>query len=321
MPNVAAQAARVEHTTLGFTSTDGKTQIKGLLWQPAKPTPVRGVVQIVHGMTEYVGRYDDFAHFLAGQGFVVCGHDHIGHGKSSPDASDRGHMPVDGGEEVLVEDVEALRTLVAVRFPRTTPYFIFGHSMSSFVARVYLTRHGGGLAGAVLCGTGNKALVVSKAGNLLARLVAKRSGERTVSPLLHSMADGAYSKAVENPRTPFDWLSANEENVDAFIADEACGFPFTVGGYATLTALTRDAARLDLARNIPPSLPLLFVAGTHDPVGDNGEGVRSAAELMRAAGVERVDVVLYEGMRHEILNETGHERVYADVLAWLERHL
>lgn len=313
----------VERATLGFSSKDGRSQIKGLLWQPAGTTASspRAIVQIVHGMTEYVGRYDEFARFLAAQGFVVCGHDHIGHGKSVPSREDWGHMPAREGEDILVDDVDELRRLVSARFARSVPYFIFGHSMGSFITRVYLTRYAEGLAGAVLCGTGNKSLAVSKAGNLLARAIARRKGERAISPFLHSMADGAYSKAIPDARTPFDWLSADEANVDAFIADEACGFPFTVGAYAALTALTRDAARLDLASRIPHDLPLLFIAGAHDPVGDNGEGVRAAAELVRTAGVKSVDVVLYEGMRHEILNEAGRERVYADVLTWLGAHL
>lgn len=313
----------VERATLGFSSKDGRSQIKGLLWQPVGTTASspRAIVQIVHGMTEYVGRYDEFARFLAAQGFVVCGHDHIGHGKSVPSRDDWGHMPAREGEDILVDDVDELRRLVSARFARSVPYFIFGHSMGSFITRVYLTRYAEGLAGAVLCGTGNKSLAVSKAGNLLARAIARRKGERAISPFLHSMADGAYSKAIPDARTPFDWLSADEANVDAFIADEACGFPFTVGAYAALTALTRDAARLDLASRIPHDLPLLFIAGAHDPVGDNGEGVRAAAELVRTAGVKSVDVVLYEGMRHEILNEAGRERVYADVLAWLGAHL
>lgn len=293
-----------------------------MLWQlqGAGASSVRGIVQIVHGMAEYVGRYDEFARYLAAQGFVVCGHDHIGHGKSAPRPEDRGHMPADGGADVLVEDVHQLRSIVAARYARNVPYYLFGHSMGSFVARVYLTRHAAGLSGAVICGTGNRARVVSKAGNLLARATARRKGERTRSELLHSLADGSYSKAVKDARTPFDWLSADEANVDAFIADEDCGFTFTAGGYATLTSLVADAARGDLAARIPHDLPLLYIAGEGDPVGDNGKGVWSAATLARAAGVADVQVIVYPGMRHEILNEAGRDRVFSDVLSWLDSH-
>lgn len=156
--------------------------------------------------------------------------------------------------------------------------------------------------------------------NLLARLTAKRRGERAKSSLLHSLADGAYAKAVKDARTAFDWLSADKANVDAYLADEECGFMFTAGGYATLTRLIEQAARYDLAMGVPRNLPLLYIAGAEDPVGDNGIGVRAAAEVMRSAGVSDIDIVIYEGMRHEILNEAGKDRVYADVLGWLEGH-
>lgn len=277
-------------------------------------------MQIVHGMSEYTGRYEQFARFLASAGYVVCGHDHIGHGKSVAAPADRGHMPVAGGVDVLLGDVDQLRKLVSARFARSVPYYLFGHSMGSFVVRVYITQHAAGLSGAVLCGTGNKPIFVSKTGNLLARAVAKAKGERVVSPFLHAHADGAYARAVPQARTEFDWLSANEANVDAYMADEMCGFPFTAGGYATLTGLTEAAARLELAARVPRGLPLLYVSGAQDPVGDNGEGVRAAADLMRHAGVDDVEVILYEGMRHEILNEAEHDRVFEDVLAWLGAH-
>lgn len=312
----------VNRQTVGFSSSDGHSQIKGLLWQAAGTTASspKGIVQIVHGMTEYVGRYEDFARFLASAGYVVCGHDHIGHGKSVSDPADWGHMPVAGGKDILVDDVDQLRRLVSARFARSVPYYLFGHSMGSLVVRTYLTSHAEGLAGAIICGTAHKPVFVSKAGNYLARVVARRKGERAVSPLLHSLADGAYSKAVPNARTEFDWLSADEGNVDAFIADEQCGFPFTAGGYATLTALSEHAARLDQAALVPCELPMLYISGALDPVGDNGEGVRAAADLMSHAGIRDVKVTLYEGMRHEILNEADHVRVYEDVLAWLGEH-
>lgn len=312
----------VERQTLGFSSKDGKSQIKGLMWQPAGTTASspRGIVQIVHGMSEHIGRYDEFARFLAQRGFVVCGHDHIGHGKSAPRAEDRGHMPVDAGADILVEDVGSMRSVMGSRFARSVPYFIFGHSMGSFVVRNYLTRYGAGLSGAIICGTGNKPRVVARFGSRVARSLADKKGERYVSPFLHSLADGAYGKAVRNARTSFDWLSYDEANVDAYIADEMCGCPFTVGAYASLFSLVERAARLDLAMGVPKDLPMFYIAGAEDPVGDNGDGVRDAIEVMRAAGVADIKIKLYEGMRHEILNETGRDQVFEDVLEWLEGH-
>ena len=273
----------------------------------------------VHGMSEHVVRYAHFAKFLVESGFVVCANDHVGHGESVSDAQDLGHMPARDGAEVLVRDVHALRGIMQARFGSEVPYVMFGHSMGSFITRKYISEHGEGLAAAVLCGTGQQAAALSMAGNALANALARLHGERYKSGLLHSMADGAYSKAVKNPRTDFDWLSTDPAQVDAYINDSECGQMFTVGGYATLTALTGEVVRAESASKVPKVLPLLFIAGGEDPVGDCGRGVRKAAEEYRNAGVQSVETKIYAGMRHEILNEPGRARVMADVEAWLAK--
>lgn len=307
-------------TSLGFASSDGETKIHVLLWQPdAKTIAPRGIIQIVHGMSEYIERYEPFAEFLTEQGFVVCANDHVGHGQSVAEDGMLGHIPMKRGADILLDDVHALRTMVAGRFSRQTPYVLFGHSMGSFIARAYIgdAERVRGLAAAVLCGTGQQAVALSKAGNVLARLLGGVRGERYQSSLIHGMADGAYSKAISDARTDFDWLSTDESVVDAYIADSACGQLFTCGGYAALTSLTGEVAGKAHAIRVPKDLPLLFIAGQEDPVGECGEGVKRAAEMYRGVGVQHVDVKLYEGMRHEILNEPDRRHVYQDVVAWL----
>ncbi len=318
---------QVSRTSVGFKSHDGKTQVKGLVWSPERPKAAgrqaspRGIVQIVHGMAEHIGRYDDCARFLAAHGYVVCAHDHVGHGKSVSAPEERGHLPLDGGKDVLVEDVNELRRTVGSRYSRQTPYFLFGHSMGSFVVRVYLSRYAEGLSGAVICGTGNQSRALSKAGNFLARRIAASKGETARSEKLDAMGAGGFAKDIPNARTPLDWLSCDPAVVDAYIADDMCGAMFSAGGYATLTSLTDEAASPACAAKIPRELPLLFIAGAQDPVGEHGRGVRAAAELVRRAGVRDVEVKLYEGMRHEILNEPGAAQVYEDVLAWVDGHV
>lgn len=304
---------------LGFASHDGASRIHALLWQPDKRTAVpRGIVQIVHGMAEHIDRYEPFARYLVSQGFVVCANDHVGHGKSVQDEVDLGHLPLNGGNEVLIEDVHELRGLAASRFASTVPYVMFGHSMGSFVTRSYLTRHGEGLAAAVLCGTGHQPRLLSRAGNMLSRAIAASKGERYRSTFVDSLGAGAFSKAIADARTDLDWISTDPAVVDEYIADPACGQMFTVGGYATLTSLTLEATDASRAGLVPHELPLLFIAGAEDPVGDCGVGAKRAVAQYRAAGVESVDLRLYEGMRHEILNEPDKERVYADVEQWLK---
>ncbi len=312
--------ASVAVSELAFPSWDGESSIHGMLWQPPASMDPVGIVQLIHGMAEHIERYDAFARFLAHAGYIVCGHDHIGHGHSVSTREDLGHMPPETGAEVLVEDVDTLRRIMQDAFSDDLPYFIFGHSMGSFTLRVYLTRHGEGLAGAVLCGTGQQPKPVSFLGNALAKLGARMRGGHEKSMLIYQMADGAFSRRVEDPKTEFDWISMDRHNIDEYMADDLNGFQFTLGGYAALTRLTLQAADLELAKKVPHDLPLLFIAGAKDPVGDDGKGVHAAADMMAEAGAEDVEVILYGNMRHEILNEADSDRVFDDVLRWLRRY-
>ena len=236
-------------------------------------------------------------------------------------------MPLKGGRDVLVGDVGRMRKLVRERvsdaYPQgaVLPHFLFGHSMGSFVVRAYISECGAGLNGAIICGTGHIPPATSAAGNLLARLIARVRGEDYVSKLLGDLSVGAYAKAIDNPRTPLDWLSYDKANVDAYIADKSCGFPFSAGANATLTALTREVCAKSCCQRVPNELPLLYVAGDGDPVGDMGKGVRTAARMAEEAGSTDVTCVIFEHMRHEILNETEGRAVMANIVRWMEEHL
>lgn len=317
-------------TTLTYESRDAASTVHALMWEPDEVASggeaPRGLVQIVHGMSEHVERYAEFAVFLCEQGFAVCANDHIGHGKTAASASDLGHMPLEAGEDVLVADVQALREIALERLSTQCdmrvsgiPYVIFGHSMGSFITRVFLTRHAFGVRAAILCGTGHQARALSSAGKALTSALAKRHGERYVSELVDGLGAGSYAKAIKDAKTDVDWLATDPEVVAEYQRDPLCGQPFTVGAYHTLASLVSDATDLRLARKVPHALPLLFIAGDQDPVGECGAGVHRAAEMYRKAGVERVSEKLYPGMRHEILNEPVRGEVHCDVLAWLER--
>lgn len=307
--------------TVRFTSTDVNTQIRAVIWWPPQVSNAHGVVQLVHGMAEHIMRYDSFARYLAQNGFVVCGHDHIGHGESVESPEQWGQMPTNGGRDVLVGDVGKMREAIRERLDAGLPHILFGHSMGSFVVRAYISECGQGLAGAIICGTGHITPAMSSAGNALAHLISRARGENYVSKLLGDLSIGAYAKAIENPRTPLDWLSYNEQNVDDYIADKSCGFAFAAGGNATLTALTKEVCTTKSFARIPHDLPLLFIAGDGDPVGNMGEGVRTAARMAQEAGCADVTCTIYEHMRHEILNEDDRQRVYDDVRAWIEERI
>lgn len=311
----------INREELRFPSADGRSTIRALVWWPALAagTRARGVVQVIHGMAEHVERYDALARLFASRGFVVCGDDHAGHGASC-DPDGYGCLPARGGAEALVADEHTLRRLVTERMGSDAPYLLLGHSLGSYIARVYLAEHGEGLSGVVLSGTGTLPVAVSWAGHALARLICAVRGEKYRSKLLDGMGVGAYARAVPGP-SGCEWLSHNEKNVATYVADPRCGFMFSAGGYAAVTKLTARACSLAWARRAPHDVPLLFVSGAEDPVGDNGRGVRAAAELARRAGQRHVDVHIYEGMRHEIFNEDDGGRVMADVLSWVEERL
>ena len=328
-------AYEVSKEQLRFLSADGKTQLNATIWAPvaegascqgtapaaaasaAGAAVPRGIIQIVHGMSEYHDRYDEIARFFCGQGYVFCGHDHIGHGYSVESADDLGVMPRKDSDRILVEDVHGLRQLVQERWPEV-PYVVFGHSMGSFITRAYLAVHGEGLAGAIICGTGHNPSAVAKAGLTLAKLITATRGDAHKSNLLHGMADGAYRKAIPGARTPLDWLNTDDACVDAYIADPLCGFMFSASAYVALMKLLVTVADPRTAAACPADLPLFFVAGSQDPVGACGKGVKEAFALYTASGHPRATMKLYEGMRHEIHNEPERNRVYSDLLTWIE---
>lgn len=223
-------------------SADGRSWLRVMVWLPDPVYSRRGIVQLVHGMAEHIERYDSFARFLTGLGYVVFGHDHIGHGKSVSSADALGCMPLQGGKDILIADVLRAREAAfkASRETGTLPLFLFGHSMGSFVVRACIARNPKGLTGAVLCGTSNQPRALSLLGRTLSRAIGTLRGETYRSRLLDSLTIGAFSSAIEDARTDSDWISADPAVVDAYLADPLSGQAFSAGAYATLTDLTAE---------------------------------------------------------------------------------
>jgi len=301
-----------------FQSTDGRTIIAYHIYEPIDIEPI-AVLQISHGMCEYISRYEDFASYLCGKGFVVCGNDHLGHGLSAKADEDYGYFGEKDGYLNLVGDLYKLTELMKHHFPNL-PYYLLGHSMGSFLARSYLTSYGTQIDGAIIMGTSGGQFGM-KLGVRIADLIAKQKGSRKRSKLLDSIAFSAYNKRIPNARTKFDWLSANPDNVDAYIADPMCGENSTVGLFRDMLGgigfITdrRNIGKMDM------TTPVFFIAGDQDPVGDMGKGVTKAYEAFQKAGVKDVSMKLYHGLRHEILNEKTRKFVYQDVLDWLNARI
>lgn len=282
-------------------------------WEPAG-APV-AVVQIIHGIAEHMLRYDEFARYLNERGVLVVAEDHMGHGKSEGT-----RLYFSGGWETAAEDCYALLTRTQEEFPNL-PYFLFGHSMGSFLTRTILIRHPEApLAGAVICGTGWQPPVVLAAGKTLCAAAKLRVGETGHSKLLTSLMFGTYNNKFKPVRTPNDWICTDPEVVDRYTADPLCGGDATVGlARELMRGLTLIQKQTNLEK-MNSKLPVFFIAGHSDPVGAMGKGVEKTAARFRKAGMECVSLHLYPG-RHEILNEPNRAEVYADVWNFLAEKL
>lgn len=298
-----------------YLSNDRITQIHAVRWIPEGE--IRAVLQIAHGMVEHIERYDAFAAFLANQGILVTGNDHLGHGNSVRSKEDLGYFAEKKGNVVLIKDMHALRKMTQEQYP-DIPYFMLGHSMGSFLLRQYLCVYGRGLAGAVIMGTGHHSAAELTAALALTENLAKVKGWRHRSTAVDGIVSGVCRKNLENPRTSKDWLTKEKEIVDAYVSDERCRFVFTLNAYHNMfLGLYRLTVKESLAR-MPKDLPVFFVSGAMDPVGNNGKGVLQVYAEFKELGMRNVNLRLYPGDRHEILNETDREKVYEDILGWIE---
>ena len=298
-----------------FDSRDGKTKIHAMRWLP-EGEPV-AVLQIIHGMNEYIRRYDAFATYMAERGFVVVGEDHLGHGESVPEGGTYGYFCDNDPATVVVRDVHRLKKLTQQDYP-TLPYLILGHSMGSFILRNYITRYGTGISGAIICGTGTPKKSQLVGGKLLTSILGKLKGDTYVSKLVNEMSTKAYMSG-EGMETEFDWICFDRAVQEAYAKDPLCsGFTFTVNGYHTLYELAHRMQKKENLEKIPKKLPVLIVSGTEDPVGDRGEAPKALYDTLLHLDITKTTLKLYNGARHELLNEKIKETVYYELYNWME---
>ena len=277
----------------------------------------KAVVQIVHGIAEHVLRYEEYAEYLVEHGFAVVAEDHMGHGMSVSEKTPLGYF--EGGWFAAVDDAMKLMQLARQRFGDVT-YFLFGHSMGSFMARTILAKYpDSGISGCVICGTGWQSEALLAVSIPAAKLICKRDGEKNPSALLKSLAFGSYNKRVEHLRTENDWLTRDDRTVDAYNADPLCGFTASAGLMRDMLSGISYIQTKDALAGMNKQTPCFFIAGGDDPVGEYGKGVRKAVDAFKKAGMESVSVRIYPLCRHEILNEINREEVYEDVLQWMEK--
>lgn len=307
-----------------FLSKDGKTHIHAVRWIP-EDGRYSAILQITHGMVEFIERYEPLALFLNRKGFMVVGHDHLGHGESVNTADDWGYFAPENAAEILIEDMHTLRTVTQAENPGL-PYFILGHSMGALLLQKYIALHAGPeegigkLSGAIIMGTGFTNPRTSAFGIKVTDTLAKVLGWRHCSTLVTFLAFNKCLRYDTNGKDPQrNWLSRDPESVRRYYSDPRCTFRFTLNGYKALFETVFFVCRQENVAPVPKDLPVLFVSGGDDPVGNCGRGVRRTAAMFRRAGIRDLKLKIYEGCRHEILNDTGREQVFRDLLRWMKK--
>lgn len=297
-----------------IASKDSKNNLNVIIWETEKE-PL-GVLQIVHGMAEYIDRYDNFAKYMTEHGFNVIGHDHLGHGYSVSDEHDYGFFAEENGDKIIIEDMHSVTQYAREKWEEL-PNFILGHSMGSFCLRQYLTKYSNDVFGAIIMGTGWIPSAAALLGKTIATNTCKSKGSHTVNPLLIKLTLEPYNKPFAPTRTNCDWLSRDEKQVDLYVNDKLCGFDFTAGAYKDFFTILEKIAKNRQLIGMRKSLPILITSGSVDPVGGKKACEKLNAQYKRC-GIDDVTLKLWENDRHEILNELDKSDVYRYIYNWLK---
>lgn len=301
-----------------FPSSDGVTTIRAVRYIP--DGDIKGILQISHGMVEFIDRYEGFAKYLCDKGFLVTGNDHLGHGKSVTSEDNWGYFHEEEGYKKVLSDLHTVTTITKELYPNK-PYFLLGHSMGSFYARRYLFTYGQELDGAIIMGTAWQEKATVKLGKFLCKIIASFKGWKYRSSFINNMALGPYNKRWEPSKTHNDWLTKDEKIVEWYSNEPRCSFVFTLNGFYNLFSVLDDVCDKKNIDTVPKELPVFFMAGNDDPVGSYGKGVSKTYNIFKEVGIKDVSIKLYPNDRHEILNETDKETVYEDAYNFLNSHI
>lgn len=297
-----------EIKSIEVQSTDNIHTLKGLIYIPEGE--IKGIFHLVHGMCEYIGRYAHIFAALAERGYVCCGYDNLGHGKTARDENELGFIAHRDGWKYLVRDVKAFEDAVKKIYP-DIPLCLMGHSMGSFIARIAAENYGDGIEKFIICGTGGPN-PAAPFGLLATDIMRLLNGEKHKSKLVNKLAFGAYNKRFEGD-SEFEWITTDREVINKYAADKYCNFKFTVSAMHDLVKLNQLANRPAWFKNIRKDLPILLISGSDDPVGAYGKGVTRVYNKLKAAGVKDVTLKLYNGCRHEIHNDSCKNQVINDI--------
>ncbi len=295
-------------------STDNIHTLKGLIYIP--DGEIKGIFHIVHGMCEYIERYSHVFSALAEEGYVLCGYDNLGHGKTARDDGELGFIAHKDGWKYLVNDVKAFEDAIKKLYP-DKPLYLMGHSMGSFISRIAAENYGDGIEKFIICGTGgpNRA---APFGLLATDIMRILFGEKHKSSSVNKLAFGAYNKRFEGA-SDFEWITNDRDIITKYEADKYCNFKFSVSAMHDLVKLNQLSNRPAWFKSIRKDMPILIISGSDDPVGAYGNGVTKVYERLKAAGVKDVTLKLYKECRHEIHNDNCKDEVIKDIIEFIKK--
>lgn len=301
-----------------YKSADGVTNIHAVEWLPElKPV---AIVQISHGVTEYILRYENLAKYLTDRGIAVVGNDDIGHGLSIAKGKEPMYFGKEGSFKFAVEDMYTCYKMIKEKFI-DVPYIVLGFSMGSFISRAFLIDYPESVNAAIIMGTGNTPPLNISLGKFMANKEAKKFGEDHTSPGIHKLTFGTYNKVFAPNRTEYDWLCKSEKGLNEYIADPMRGRDFTAGLFRELLNCMAYTGNVKNIEKMNKDIPIFFVSGSMDPVGECGKGVIRASNAFKKAGVKDVSVKLYDELRHDILHEDICEEIYNDLYNWIKEKI
>ena len=292
-------------------------------WQPDTEEEIKGVIQLHHGLAEHSLRYDRFGSVLAENGYVLNAYDMRGHGRTAEVAEKNGtgmfgKLADKKGFERAVADLKAVTDNLKNDFPGKKT-IVMGHSFGSFVTQGYIEEHGNEIDACILCGTAGPRPALVTVGSIATHIITFFAGKNKCVAMLDKLAFGSYNQRVKNPRTEFDWLSANPSNVDMYKMDNWCGIPLTASFFCSMMEGLTKIHKSANMKKIPTTLPVFFIWGSEDPVGSYGATIKNLIEIYKSNGMEKIDQKEYPGDRHEILNEDNKEEVENDIISWVSK--
>lgn len=297
-----------------YPSLDGKTTIHAVKWIP--DNKINMILQIAHGVTEHILRYEELANYLTNKGILVVGNDHLGHGTSIIPNSKKMYFGPQGSWNNVVKDIEKCREIISNEYPNI-PYCLLGFSLGSFAVRTHLIDYPGKVDMSILIGTGQTPPLAIKLAKFIANMEVKKHGEENSTPTIRNLTFDTYNKKFAPNRTKIDWLCSNEETIDEYIKDPLRGESMSSGLFREMLTGMEYTGKLDNMKKMNKNIPILLLSGSMDPVGGYTKGVRKAAQYLKKTGINDTTLKIYPNLRHAILMEKCNQEIFNDIYNWL----